>query len=37
MLLISLVPSNHFRQTFRATRSIVSPHKESSVSIDLSP
>ncbi|XP_076099132.1 ubiquitin carboxyl-terminal hydrolase 34-like isoform X2 [Mytilus galloprovincialis] len=32
MLLISLVPSNHFRQTFRATRSIVSPHKESAMS-----
>ncbi|KAL3873492.1 hypothetical protein ACJMK2_036602 [Sinanodonta woodiana] len=27
-LLVSLVPSNHFRQSFRTARSILSPHKE---------
>ncbi|KAK3093520.1 hypothetical protein FSP39_016701 [Pinctada imbricata] len=33
-LLTSLVPSNHFRQTFRATRSILSPHKEMSMTTE---
>ncbi|XP_041355094.1 ubiquitin carboxyl-terminal hydrolase 34-like isoform X3 [Gigantopelta aegis] len=27
-LLVSLIPSNHFRQSFRSARSMLSPHKE---------
>ncbi|XP_064603807.1 ubiquitin carboxyl-terminal hydrolase 34-like isoform X2 [Liolophura sinensis] len=30
-LLVSLVPSSHFRQAFRSARSILSPHKEHSM------
>ncbi|XP_021379697.1 ubiquitin carboxyl-terminal hydrolase 34-like isoform X3 [Mizuhopecten yessoensis] len=33
-LLVSLVPSNHFRQTFVATRRILSPQKEISISTE---
>ena len=32
VLLVSLVPSNHFRQAYRTSRGVFSPHKEVSVS-----
>ena len=33
MLLVSLVPSNSFKQTFRMSRSMLSPHKDIGVCI----
>ena len=36
MLLVSLVPSNSFKQTFRMSRSMLSPHKDIGVCIHYS-
>lgn len=34
-LLVALVPSNSFRQAFRTSRSILSPHKDLTVSYPI--